>query len=69
MEEEAKEDLQGKIVKKDQRGSSRKREQHEEMPLEVKVNRIIYGIVRGRIKLKPKIHGVGVLENSGARGE
>lgn len=38
MEEETKEDLKGRVVKRDHRGPSRKGKQHEQMPLEVKLN-------------------------------
>lgn len=54
MEEEARENLKGKIVEsKDQRGPSRKGKQ-EQMPLEVKLNKN-YRIVRGKTRLEPKI--------------
>lgn len=38
-EKEAKKDLKGRVVKRDQRGPSRKGKQHEQMPLEVKLNK------------------------------
>lgn len=39
MEEEAKKDLKGRVIKRDQRGPSKKGKQREQMPLEMKLNK------------------------------